>query len=142
MSIQDEPHYELPSAELAAWIEQQGTDRWWGVHGDWLLTGRMIFPCPGDELAEELRRINRPLLMLDKNQNPDARGQLVGRQDLDALVSRSGDDVAFKGPRPAWADGRLMYLCWKDRLEEWMLVEDLEGTELARRDAELARENP
>ena len=39
------PYYEVPSSELAAWLEQQGKDRWWNVDGDPLLTGEMPFPC-------------------------------------------------------------------------------------------------
>ena len=60
------PHYEVAAGELAAWLEQQGEDRWWTVDGDPLLTGRLAFPCPADELAPELRKIGRPLLVQAK----------------------------------------------------------------------------
>jgi hypothetical protein len=33
MSLRDEPHYRISSSELAAWLEAQGTDRWWSVDG-------------------------------------------------------------------------------------------------------------
>ena len=45
MSIQSEPHFEVPSAELATWIEKQGTAIWWNVDGDPLLTDRVAFPA-------------------------------------------------------------------------------------------------
>ena len=67
MSIRDEPFYTLPAGELAAWIEQQGGDTWWNVDGDSILTGKLSLPSPGDELAEEIRRINRLLLLLSIN---------------------------------------------------------------------------
>jgi hypothetical protein len=46
MSLRDEPHYTIASSELASWLEMQGTDRWWSVDGDPLLTGRLSLPCP------------------------------------------------------------------------------------------------
>src|SRR5262249_30037535 len=61
--IRGGPHYELPSAELAAWLEERGPDRWWNVDGDPLLTGRLTFPCPARHLAAALRSIPRPLLI-------------------------------------------------------------------------------
>jgi hypothetical protein len=135
MSIATTPHYEIASSELATWIEEQGTDRWWSVDGDPLLTGRLAFPCPGDELAEELRRLDRPLLLQDKNRNPEARGQRISREELDGLTSRLGDNIHATGAEPAWADDRLFYLCWKGAPDEWLLVEDSETTERSRQDA-------
>ena len=97
-SIVTGPHYEIHSTELAAWLEKQGKDRWWNVDGDPLLTGRLEFPCPADELAEELRRLNRPLLVQAKT--PDARGQQVDRNQIDAgpvpiFRSRIGISLPF-----------------------------------------------
>jgi hypothetical protein len=37
MSVRDEPHCKIASTELAAWLGQLGTDRWWTVDGDPLL---------------------------------------------------------------------------------------------------------
>jgi hypothetical protein len=62
MSIQSEPHFEVSSSEMATWIEKQGTAVWWNVDGDPLLTDRVAFPCPGDEFAEVLRRVDQRLL--------------------------------------------------------------------------------
>src|SRR5438094_670211 len=61
MSLRDEPHNKIASSELAAWLEQQGTDRWWTVDGDPLLTGRLILahvnPLPAE--AAPLSHYNR-----------------------------------------------------------------------------------
>ncbi len=128
MSIQDEPHYELPASALANWIEGQGLDRWWTVDGDPVLGGQMSLPAPGDELAAELRRLDRPLFVFDKCRNPGARGQVIGEDQLDELVDRLGDDVATAN--------RLLYLSWKGSDVPWLLIEDRETTESER--AEMA----
>jgi hypothetical protein len=116
MSLQDEPHYELPASALANWVERQGVDLWWSVDGDRLLGGLMPFPCPGDELAAQLRRLDRPLLVFDKCKNPEARGQVIGADRLDELVDRLGHDVT--------TEYRLLYLSWKGSETPWLLVED------------------
>ncbi len=133
MSIQDKPHYELPASALATWIEQQGADRWWSVDGDPLLTGLISFPCPGDELAAELRRIDRPLLVFDRTRNPAAKGQVIDAGKLDELVDRLGDDSTTAN--------RLLYLSWKHSDEDWLLVEDRETTESTREEAAARGEN-
>src|SRR5713226_505151 len=101
MSLRDEPHYTIASSELADWLEGQGTDRWWSVDGDPLLTGRLSFPCPADEVAGELRRIKRPLLVLDRRKNPTGDGEPIQARDLDGLATRMGDNVQTNGARPA-----------------------------------------
>lgn len=135
MSIRDDPHYEVSATELAAWVEQQGTDTWWNVDGDPILTGRLSFPCPGDELADELRRINRPLLVQDKRKSPGAAGQQVDRKALDTLADSLGNNLRIStGDQPDWTNDRFFYLCWKGSDEEWLLVEDRETTESSRKD--------
>jgi hypothetical protein len=121
--IRAAPHYEILSSDLAAWIEQLGEDRWWNVDGDPLLTGRMPFPCPADELAAELRRIARPLLVQAKSEDADAKGQPTSKEKLDALVDRS------------LGGARLLYLCWEDSPFDWLLSEDLATTEQSKADA-------
>jgi hypothetical protein len=130
------PHYEIPSSELAAWLEQQGEDRWWNVDGDPLLTGRMAFPCPADELAAELRKINRPLLIQAKKDDAGARGQVITKEKLHDLVDHFGENLpAFgAGQMPLWSGDRLLYLCWKGSPHEWLLVEDSETTERSKED--------
>ena len=122
-SIVSGPHYELPSAELAAWLEQQGKDRWWNVDGDPLLTGRLDFPCPADELADELRRIDRPLLVQVKA--PEAKGQQIDRDNIGGIVSRFYENIQTNGHESQpWATDRFLYLCWKGSGNEWLLAED------------------
>src|SRR3954468_24859301 len=87
------PHYEIPSPELAIWLEQQGEDRWWNVDGDPLLTGRLTFPCPADELAAELRRIGRPLLVQAKQDDVDAKGQVIDASRLSEAVARFDENL-------------------------------------------------
>ena len=135
MSILDEPHYEIPAAELAAWIEEHGAETYWGVDGDYRLSGRMFLPVPGDEFAADLRRINLPLLVLDPQKNPEVRGQVIGRNDLDALVRREGDGITFPEERPIWADDRYFEMRWKDKDWDFILSEDLDATDFWRRDA-------
>jgi hypothetical protein len=121
--IRARPHYELPSPELAAWLEQQGADRWWNVDGDPLLTGRLTFPCPADELAAELRALNRPLLV-QAGEEADARGQVIGAAKLAEVVGRIGENSHASGR----AEDRLLYLGWKDSADEWLLAEDSQTT--------------
>jgi hypothetical protein len=137
MSLRDEPHYQIASTELANWLERQGTDVWWGVDGDPHLTRFISFPCPADVLADELRRINRPLLVLAPNKEPEARGQEVTAQELDKLATRFWRDFPVTGPdpRPVWMDDRAFYLAWPDRDDEWMLLEDRQTTEEERQGA-------
>ena len=135
MGIQDGPYYRLSASELAAWIEQQGVDIWWNVDGDSILTSRISFPCPGDELADELRRVHRVLLVQDPRKGAEARGQEVDRTAVDGLVDVLGTDSAIGGgTKPAWSNDRLLYLCWEGSEEEWLLVEDRETTENSRND--------
>ena len=140
MAIRDQPHYEIPAGEFAAWLERHG-DRWWSVDGDPVLTGRLTFPCPGDELAAELRRIGRPVLALDRRTPPQAKGEVAGAEVLDALAADLGESIHVidGGEKPGWASDRLWDLCWKGSGTDWILTEDTEATEAARRDAARAR---
>lgn len=125
------PHYEIPSRELAAWLREQGEDGWWNVDGDSLLTGRMTFPCPAEALANELRGIDRPLLVQAKVGDREANGQVIGRDRLNEIVGHFADNLRVTGPGegPRWGQDRLLYLCWKGRSEEWLLAEDSETAE-------------
>jgi hypothetical protein len=132
-SIVAGPHYEIPSTELAAWLDEQGKDRWWNVDGDPLLTGRLDFPCPADELAEELRRLDRPLVV--QARTPEAKGQQVDRNRIDGLVSRFYENTHTNGHDSfPWAADRFLYLCWKGSGNEWMLAEDSVTTKQSRAD--------
>lgn len=117
------PHYELPSAELAAWLDQQGDDCWWNVDGDPLLMGRVLFPCRSGKLAAELRKLDRPLFIRAKG--TEATGQPIGRERINTLVGHLYDNIhAGGGEYPPWANDRLLDLRWKSSPVEWMLIED------------------
>jgi hypothetical protein len=130
--IRGGPHYELPPAELAAWLEQQGADRWWNVDGDPLLTGRLTFPCPARTLTAELKKITRPLLIQAKKDDSAAKGQSINKEKIDAVVDRIGNNIhtGQGGDKPPWSDDRVLYLCWKGSTDEWLLAEDSETTAL------------
>lgn len=137
--IQAESHYEISSAELAAWLERQG-DAWWNVDGDPLLTGLLAFPSSGEELAEVLRRLDRPLLVQDRRAEPKGKGERIEGNKLDELVTTLGNNIHMinGGPKPAWVGDRLFFLSWKGSRGEWMLVEDRETAESNRTDVAAA----
>jgi hypothetical protein len=124
MAIKDNPHYELAAVELARWLDQQGGDRWWTVDGDAALGSRLFVPCPGDELAAALRKVNKLLLLADKDAKPETRGQLARAEDLDRLADR----FEHYGKNGMVTD-RGFYLCWKGSDDDWMIVEDMVTTE-------------
>jgi hypothetical protein len=130
--IRGGPHYELPAAELAAWLEQQGTDRWWIVDGDPLLTGRLAFPCLAQKLAAEIRKIDRPLLVQARKEDTAANGQVIDRSKLDAAAGRIASNIhrIRGGERPDCSEDRILDLCWKGSTDEWLLIEDSDTTAL------------
>jgi hypothetical protein len=110
LRIADGPYYLVQARNLAAWIEDQGEEIWWRVDGDPLLMGRLMFPCPPDELAEELRKINRPLLVSDPN--GAGHGEEVLPDELSRLVEREELGVP------------VLYLSWQGDSNDWLLIED------------------
>ncbi|MFO0843421.1 MAG: hypothetical protein U0797_13650 [Gemmataceae bacterium] len=74
-------------------------------------------------------------MVQDRSKSPSGRGQTITAQELDALVTRLGDNVAVNGARPGWVNDRVFFLCWEDRGDDWLLVEDEETTERSRQDA-------
>lgn len=129
MSIRDEPHYRIASTELAAWLEQQGTDSLWEIDGDHLLFRYGVrLPCYGSELAAALRRVNRFLLVLDCRPGALGRGEEITAKELDAVVVRWGDGVRHRGPLAFSPDDREFWLCWAEMGEEWELREDRNAT--------------
>jgi hypothetical protein len=126
--IRGGPHYEVPAVELAAWLENQGKDRWWNVDGDPLLTGRLTFPCPAAHLAAELKKINRPLLVQARKGDAGARGQTIDAAKLGDAVGRFAENDHTTGQASPWANDRILYLCWRGSLPEWLLEEDSEAT--------------
>jgi hypothetical protein len=128
--IHEQPHYEVSSAELATWVEQQGANTWWSIGEDRYLSSRLSAQCRGDELANVLRRANRTLLVHDPLLRPDARGQTVTATDINSLTIRT-DPAIFESvgqPVPGWANDRYLWLCWSGERNEWTLTEDSEAT--------------
>jgi hypothetical protein len=85
------------------------------------LTSLLDFPCPTEELADELRRIDREMLVhapADEN----AMGQQLGEEDLGRLVMSESSTPDGKG-----MPSRMLYLRWKgqDSSTEWVLFEDI-----------------
>ena len=130
--IRGGPHYEVPAVELASWLELQDPERWWNVDGDPLLTGRLTFPCPAKTVAAQMRNIGRPLLLQAKKDDSEAKGQVIGRDKLDAVVDRLANNIhLIRGEdTPPWSEDRILYLCWKGSINEWLLAEDSETTAL------------
>jgi hypothetical protein len=116
MSIRQAPHFKLSSQVLADWLDRQNAVSWWSVDGDPFLTERLHFPCPSDELATELRRIDRPLLVLATGSQQVANQRELEEGELDQLAKVDNlRDRAFQ-------------LCWEDADPEidWVLSEDVE----------------
>ena len=118
MSIRQRLHYRLRAATLANWLHNQPAISWWSVDGDPVLTERMSFPCPADDLSEQIRRANGTLLLRASKPLPNkANGAEIESADLDALafVDRSSD--------------RVFELCWENANPEtdWLLAEDREA---------------
>jgi len=110
--VREKPHYTLPAATLAGWIESQ-PEQWWSVDGDPRLTAIVDFPCPGDELAPAVRKIGKDLLLYDKTAASMARGEIIGGEKLDELA-----DVNNRRHQ------KTFLLSWADSDVDWLLTED------------------
>lgn len=105
-------HYLLDPKDLAQWLDaQEGT--WWAVDGDPLLTSRMSFPCPADELADRLRRIDRPLELFHSEAPAPPPEPRIGGADLDRLADTDNNPQE-----------RTFLLRWQGDEEAWLLGED------------------
>jgi len=122
MALLERRSCEIPAEELAKWLEEQGGGVYWTVDGDPLLSGRLSFPCPGDELACELRRINKPLLVLGPENVCDDSSACNVPLRLDDLVER--EELGT----------RVLQCRWKDSERAWLLIEDEETSESASRE--------
>ena len=46
-------------------------------------------------------------------------------------LTLSEDDMDIRGEeKPPWSEDRILYLCWKGTIQEWLLAEDSETTAL------------
>lgn len=131
MEIADGPHYEIPSAELAKWVDGFGPDHWWMIDGDVYLESRLTSSCRGDELAAVLRRANRPILVQAPKDDAAARGQVIGADQVERLATPIGDavyQIDRTQPLPEWADDKSFWMAWKGEPEGWLLSEDARVT--------------
>jgi len=117
------PHYEIHSTELAAWLLAQGPDVWWSAYPDPRLGGQISMPASAEDIAPILVRLNR--LLLVRARDPEARGQRIDAAKVGELTEQRGARSNGQGPRPLWANNRILILAWKDRDTPWELVEDL-----------------
>ena len=117
VNVDEQPHYKIEAYNLASWIEDTAADSWWTSDGDVSLGSTVSFPCPSDELATALRRINRPLLLIDPSESPDADGQEITPNDLARIV---GADE--------WGN-RLLRLCWEGQHSPWEIIEEEPSSE-------------
>lgn len=120
MGTKQGAYVQIAADALAEWLSQDA-DLYWTVDGDPKLSGMLSFPCPGDELAEALRKIDKPLLVLDREGK--FHGKPISSSDLDGLVEEEE------------LDARVLYLRWKDSEIEWILVEDVETSESVSRES-------
>ncbi len=95
-----------------------------------LLAGRVHFPCPGDEFAADLRKLNRPMLV--EGLHGEGCGQPIDAAALGGVVTT--DDEAFFGVPPSAESARLLHLCSKWSSTDWFLIEDTLTTEGNQRD--------
>lgn len=123
--IRTKPHYEIHSTEVADWIEQQPKHHWWRVRSEPLMVDRKSYPCPPDDMARELRLVNRPLLILARPEDLDAKGQVITKDKLDQIARCSWEKFGGNGPR-TWkgANDRFFPYCWKHSPYEGELEED------------------
>jgi hypothetical protein len=115
MSVLQRPHYVLKPSELADWLDRE-PDTWWIIDGDRRLTGERIdLPCPGEELAELLRRYKKDLFFYPIE--PVLAGSQPAGETIDG--QRFGELADRDNPQQR----RTFLLSWSDRDEEWLLEE-------------------
>lgn len=108
-------YYEIPSAELAAWLRER-SDSWWTVDGDPLLMGELELPCSGSQLADVFERANRPLLVQSETKQ---KGPSLSKAELEQIAQRTQGEIGLQ-------------LRWKGQARDWALIEDREVAELER----------
>ncbi len=131
MAITDGPYYEIPSAELAKWVDRFGANHWWMIDGDVYLESRLSSSCRGDELAAVLHRADRPILVQAPKTETGATGQRIGADEIERLGVPIGDavyQIDRSQPLPEWADDKCFWMAWKGETDEWLLSEDAHAT--------------
>jgi hypothetical protein len=118
MAIRERAYHAVRADDLADWIERQ-PDAWWSVIGEPELKGLVDFPCPSDELAPEIRKIGKNLLLLDKVP-PAGEEELVDSRKLDELTIDYGR-----------YHEKALYLSWEDSDSDWLLIKDKDAARYA-----------
>ena len=118
MDTEQGSYLEIVAEELAKWLCQT-PDLYWTVDGDPVLSGILSFPCPGDELADALRKIDNSLMVLDREARLQEQVGPISFSDLDSLVEKEE------------LDARVLQFRWNDSDIEWLLIEDAETSESA-----------
>ena len=106
------PYFKIGADELATWLDTQ-PQTWWTVDGDPLLTSRVDFPCPSEELSDELRRVSKSLRIFDPRQDSKAHGEGIPPKQLDQLADTDNN-----------VNAKTFLLCWDGEDIQWLLAED------------------
>jgi len=111
---------EITSQELARWLEEQ-SGSWWSVDGDPLLTSEVDFPCPNDELAGALSKLDKEIIVFAKTRKNKDRAKQFHAVDIDELADT-------KNPRKE----KNILAAWKGSDVKWLLTECKSMEEAAR----------
>ncbi len=116
--------YTLKPNQLADWLQLKPT-MWWYVDGDPHLTSRIDFPCPTEELVDELRGMKKQLRIFDSRK--------LGNNDLGEI----GDikKIGELGNTENNSNEPNFLLSW-DGDNEWLLMEDREAAAAAQESEE------
>lgn len=117
MSIREHTYYQVTSDTLSRWLENQSDHSMWSVDGDPILTGLMNFPCLASDLANEIQRLNKSLLVYADSPLPNHDlGQGLSVDDLDCIAIREEGNRVFQ-------------FCWEQGSPEidWLMIEDQES---------------
>lgn len=106
------PYFTIDAEKLAKWLDGQ-PDSWWFVDGDPVLTSRVDFPCPSDELATALRQQGQSLKIFDPRAQPKADGEAAPIDELNKLADTANNSGA-----------KTYLLSWEADDNQWLLVED------------------
>lgn len=120
-AVDTSPYYEVSAETLASWLEDHAAEAYWSVDGDNLLTSRLDFPCPTEELVGELRRLGGQMLVRAP-EGDNAKGEPIEEGGLERIVIRESPAPGDDGE-----PSRTLYLRWEgqDSSEEWVLFEDV-----------------
>ena len=111
---------DLTAEEFANWLVEQAPDRLWGVDGEDRIEMTLSLPCPGTELAAELKRRGGRLRLSGPPGANTSPHRDLGRLSL--VAYGKDDEIIF---RVAWLnDG--------NEGREWFVETDLLAEEATR----------